>query len=336
MSQADSGIRIANKPGNQELWLARFRKFFPVLPVLALLAALAVHLLLPNRPVPKITSTYTFLVLGVLFIYLIFNIVSIWVANLRKKINNTAPIISVVILLVLIWDLVTLKLNLLDYRFFPNPDAVFNVFITDWHALGINLLYSLRLFFLGVSIGTVIGLIAGVAMGWNKTCSYWLHPLQRVIGAIPATAWLPIALVAAPTTLFASVFLVALATVFPVTVMTSTGVSNVKNTYFEVARTLGANHDYLIFRVAIPAALPTIFIGMFNAFCSAFLVLVVAEQAGIKAGIGWYMNFQVGMLQYQEMYACIILIALTFSGLITILFAVRSRMLVWQRGVIQW
>jgi NitT/TauT family transport system permease protein len=75
---------------------------------------------------------------------------------------------------------------------------------------------------------------------------------------------------------------------------------------------------------------------MFNAFCSAFLVLVVAEQAGIKAGIGWYMNFQVGMLQYQEMYACIILIALTFSGLITILFAVRSRMLVWQRGVIQW
>jgi len=125
----------------------------------------------------------------------------------------------------------------LDYRFFPNPDAVFNVFITDWHALGINLLYSLRLFFLGVSIGTVIGLIAGVAMGWNKTCSYWLHPLQRVIGAIPATAWLPIALVAAPQ-LYSPACSGGSGNRFPVTVMTSTGVSNVKNTYFEVARTL--------------------------------------------------------------------------------------------------
>jgi len=52
---------------------------------------------------------------------------------------------------------------------------------------------------------------------------------------------------------------------------------------------------------------------MFNAFCSAFSVLVVADRQGLKLELDGTLNFQVGMLQYQEMYACIILIALTFS-----------------------
>ena len=45
--------------------------------------------------------------------------------------------------------------------------------------------------------------------------------------------------------------------------LTSSGIANVRLSYLDVARTLGAGRWYLIFRVAIPSALPNIFIGLF-------------------------------------------------------------------------
>jgi NitT/TauT family transport system permease protein len=330
-------VNTRSKPKNGlAQFQTRYGKFAFILPVLSLLVAFIFDLILPNKQQPTVSGTYKLVLLIILGIYVLFNLISLRMQKLRDKIRNIAPILSVAILLLLLWDLITLKFNWLEYRFFPNPDAVFNVFVTDWHNLGTNLLFSLRLFFIGVSIGGIIGFAAGVAMGWSRKWRYWLHPMQRVLYAIPATAWLPIVLLKAPTTFSAGVFLVALAAAVPVSVMTSTGISNVDNSYFEVSRTLGASNKYMIFRVAVPAALPTIFIGLFNSFCVAFVALNVAEQAGVKAGIGWYMTFQVGMLQYQEMYACLILIALTFCGLITLLFMVRDRMLGWQQGGIKW
>ena len=50
---------------------------------------------------------------------------------------------------------------------------------------------------------------------------------------------------------------------FPVTMLTSSGIANVPVSYLDVARTLGAGRRYLIFRVAIPAAMPSIFLGLF-------------------------------------------------------------------------
>ena len=47
---------------------------------------------------------------------------------------------------------------------------------------------------------------------------------------------------------------------------------------------------YLIFRVAIPAAMPSIFIGLFMGLGASFLTLVVAETVGVKSGLGWYVS----------------------------------------------
>jgi ABC-type Fe3+ transport system permease subunit len=52
----------------------------------------------------------------------------------------------------------------------------------------------------------------------------------------------------------AAVFLIALATFFPVAVLTWSGVANVSKSYYDVARTLGASEWFLVLRVAIPAA----------------------------------------------------------------------------------
>ena len=64
--------------------------------------------------------------------------------------------------------------------------------------------------------------------------------------------------------------------------LTASGISNTRASYLDVARTLGAGRAYLIFRVAIPAAMPSIFIGLFMGLGASFLTLVVAETVGVK------------------------------------------------------
>src|SRR5450830_763598 len=140
----------------------------------------------------------------------------------------------------------------------------------------------------------------------------------------------------APSSYAAAVFLIALATAFPVAVLTWSGVASVNKSYYDVARTLGASEWFLILRVAIPAALPQVFVGLFMGLGAAFSVLVTAEMMGVKAGLGWYLQWSQGWAAYSNMYAALIVMAILCSSLITLLFKVRDRALSWQKGTVKW
>jgi NitT/TauT family transport system permease protein len=116
----------------------------------------------------------------------------------------------------------------------------------------------------------------------------------RFIGPLPATAWLPLAFFIFPSSFSASIFLIALATGFPVTVLTWSGVAGVNSAYYDIARTLGESQRLLVLKVAIPAAMPHVFVGLFTGLGTSFVVLVVAEMLGVKAGLGWYLQWAQG------------------------------------------
>ena len=106
--------------------------------------------------------------------------------------------------------------------------------------------------------------------------------------------------------------------------------------YYDIARTLGATQRFLVLKVAIPAAMPHVFVGLFMGLGNSFAVLVVAEMLGVKAGLGWYLQWAQGWAAYANMYAALLLMAFLCSGLITLLFRVRDRLLSWQKGLVRW
>ncbi|MCD5980624.1 putative inner membrane component of binding-protein-dependent transport system [Pseudomonas savastanoi pv. glycinea] len=235
-----------------------------------------------------------------------------------------------------IWELLTAKLALLPVPFFAPPQALLDVYVEDWPRLADSLLNSALLLGTGVALGAVTGFIAGVAIGWSTSIGYWLHPVLRILGPVPSTALLPLCFFLFPSSWSASVFLIALATWFPVTVLTWSGVASVDKAYYDVARTLGARPGFLIFNVAIPAALPHVFVGLFMGLGASFSTLVVAEMMGVKSGIGWYLQWAQGWAAYANMYAALLIMALACSGLISGLFLIRDRLLAWQQGAMKW
>ncbi|MCA1443154.1 ABC transporter permease subunit [Ensifer sp. IC4062] len=232
------------------------------------------------------------------------------------------------------WEVVTAKLGWLPKPFFSPPQGLLQAYVTDWERLLICIAYTGRLWGLGFFSGIVVGFAGGVALGWSKRFAYWGMPLLKLIGPVPASAWIPCIFFIFPTTFQASIFLVALASGIPVAILTAAGVSQVNRSFYDVARTLGADNRFLVLKVAIPASLPNVFVGVFMGLYYSFAVLVVAEMLGAKFGLGWYLQFNTAYSAYANVYAALIIMALICAGLVRLLFLVRDRLLGWQRGIL--
>jgi len=298
-------------------------------------AALIVYMPNATRNWPM-TQGLANLCLAVAALIGLAGIVGRWLPAVSRRVRPAGAWLIALPILLGIWELLTAKLGVLPVPFFAPPQALLDVYVEDWPRLGDSLLHSAVLLGTGVALGAATGFVAGVAIGWSTSIGYWLHPVLRILGPVPSTALLPLCFFLFPTSWSASVFLIALATWFPVTVLTWSGVASVDKAYYDVARTLGAKPGFLIFNVAIPAALPHVFVGLFMGLGASFSTLVVAEMMGVKSGIGWYLQWAQGWAAYANMYAALLIMALACSGLISGLFLIRDRLLAWQQGAMKW
>ena len=303
---------------------------------LAAAFALMLHALIAKNEPPLEAHSYRLLFIEVIAVAIVLALLRRFSPGVRRWMANMWPIFTAAILTLCVWDVVTLGFRLLPLPYFPGPSAVLRSLINDRVMLLDSTWHSLVLLLSGYVLGVIAGLISGICIGWSTPVRYWGMPILKVVGPIPATAWIPLAMVLSPSAVVSSAALIALAVWFPVTMLTASGISNTRASYLDVARTLGAGRTYLIFHVAIPAALPNIFIGLFMGLGASFLTLVVAESIGVKSGLGWYVSWAQGWAEYGKVFAALIIMAAFFSTIMTMLFKLRDRVLVWQRGVIKW
>jgi NitT/TauT family transport system permease protein len=328
--------KVARAPGADSPAGSRSRARTLLAVPLAASVALAVHVAVSqNEPAPQTRSYSVFLGLILLGAFLAASAQFFW-PRLRRWIQHMCPIIAAAIVLLGLWEVITSGLRWLPLPYFPSPAGVVQSLVNDRALLFESTWHSLRLLLAGYALGVAVALVSGICIGWFTHARYWGMPLLKVVGPIPATAWVPLAMVISPSAMFSAVALIALAVWFPVTMLTASGISNTRASYIDVARTLGAGRPYLIFRVAIPAAMPNIFIGLFMGLGAAFLTLVVAETVGVKSGLGWYVSWAQGWAEYGKVYAALVIMAAFFSTIMTLLFKARDRVLVWQKGVIKW
>ncbi len=309
-----------------------------LLPFIALAVSILIYYIIGNNGKQKATNHPYFIwfLVAIAVVYIILCVTGLFIEKILKHILYKAPLLTGVILFLGLLNFLTTKTTILPTLYFPSLDRIVGLLVEQRLFLVKNVLDSLLLLLEGFLWGAVIGFLTGLALGYNKRVGYWLNPVTKVIGPIPTTAWIPLALSVFPTTHTANVFLLAFAVWFPVALMTSSGIQSVSNVYFEVSRTLGASTVFQVLRVAIPAAMPSIFLGIFYGTVSSFATLMAVEMNGNSSGIGWYINWQKQVMMYDGVYAGLILIAAICSLTLTILFKVRDKVLVWQKGVIKW
>ena len=160
----------------------------------------------------------------------------------RRWTIHHAPLLAGFIGLLCLWDRVTLKLAWMPLPYFPGPDMVLQGMIDDRVLLLVSTGWrSLALLLSGYAIGVAAGLSSGILIGWSRTVRYWGMPMMKIVGPIPATAYIPLVMTFFTSAFFSGSLLIALAVWFPMTMLTSSGgCANVPISYLDVARTLGA------------------------------------------------------------------------------------------------
>jgi len=139
----------------------------------------------------------------------------------------------------------------------------------------------------GYGAAVIVGVPLGIWMGWSKTVSQVLNPVIQLLRPISPIAWIPVAIVLFGVGNLAPIFLVFLASLFPITLTAQNGISNMPQMYLRAARNFGMGPLQLLWRVLLPASLPQILTGLRIALGIAWLVVVAAEMIAVDSGLGY-------------------------------------------------
>lgn len=209
-------------------------------------------------------------------------------------------------------------------RVFPPPLLVAKAF-AELRGRGVLLPYiadSLLRVGAGYGLALVLGVPFGLLMGSSAALAMAANPVIQFLRPISALAWIPIAIVLFGVTNAAAIFLIFLASFFPIVVATTNGVRSVPAMYLQAGRNFGLSDLALLRRVVLPAALPQVLVGLRIALGVAWLVVVAAEMIAVDSGLGYLViDARNAGKRYDLVIAAILMIGVI--GLLLDLFARR-------------
>ena len=139
----------------------------------------------------------------------------------------------------------------------------------------------------GFGLAVLVGVPFGLLLGWFRPAYWAFNPLLQLLRPISPIAWIPLAILWFGVSDAAPIFLIFLASVFPIAVSASAAVQNLQPVYLRAARNFGLGRVELFRRVILPATLPQILTGVRIALGVAWLVVVAAEMIAVNSGLGY-------------------------------------------------
>ncbi len=160
----------------------------------------------------------------------------------------------------------------------------------------------------GFAIAALLGIPFGLALGSLAWLSALTNGIIQALRPISPIAWLPAATLVLGGGDVAAVFLIFLASFFPIAVSTAAAVATVDLKYRRSALNFGVKGLGLATRVILPAALPSILTALRIALGISWLVVVAAEMLGVESGLGFLVLDARNQLRYDRVVAAMIMI----------------------------
>ncbi len=202
------------------------------------------------------------------------------------KLERVVLPVALAMVLIALWHLAVIATGT---NIFPSPAEVAKGI---FHLAEKSLLWSyigdsiMRVVF-GYGAAVILGIPLGILLGWYPALGRAVNPLIQMLRPISPLAWMPLAVIWFGVSNVAPIFLIFLASLFPLLVAAMDGVRNVPPMFLQAGRNFGLSVPQLMRRVVFPAILPRLLVGLRIAFGIAWLVLVAAEMIAVDSGLGY-------------------------------------------------
>jgi len=203
-----------------------------------------------------------------------------------KGLKASWPSIVVMAVLIAVW---WAAVTLTQSAIFPTPWAVVTGTLelardgTLWEHIGASLMRVGA----GFGLAVLLAIPLGLWMGWVHGAFVTLNPLFQILRPISPIAWIPIAILWFGVGNASPIYLIFIASVFPMIVQTTAGVHTIEKRYLRAAENFGVPRSKLFMQVVFPATLPQIIVGMRIGLGVAWLVVVAAEMIALRSGLGY-------------------------------------------------
>jgi len=196
--------------------------------------------------------------------------------------------LSGIAVLVLLWD-VALSVGEGPFQLLPRPLAVVRA-IGELAQKGFLLKHVVASLFRvtwGYVAAVVVGIPLGIVLGWYRRGGMAIAPLLEILRPISPLAWIPLAILWFGVGDISAVFIIFLASLFPLTLTAMNAVRGVELVHVNAGRNFGLRVPELLRRVIYPAILPQLLVGLRLSLGIAWLVVVAAEMIAVSSGLGF-------------------------------------------------
>lgn len=171
----------------------------------------------------------------------------------------------------------------------PGPWQTLSVWreMADDGTIWMHIRISLLRFFSAYALALTASLPLGLLLGWYTRAMRVLDPVIQILRPISPIAWFPLAVLWFGVGNAPAVFIITLSAFFPILLATVSAVRAVPTGYLRVAQNFGASRLTLFRTVVLPAAFPTIVVGLRIAVGTAWIHLVAGEMLGAQSGLGF-------------------------------------------------
>lgn len=201
---------------------------------------------------------------------------------------STMSSIVVLIVVILTWYLIS-AFELFPAYAFPSPGSVFDAFreeLTEGRLLN-DIVASLWRVGIGFVLSTILGIPIGLWLGQHLQARQALVPMLNFFRFLSPLAWIPFAILWFHIGDKPAIFLIFMATFFPMTLATMVAVAGIPSIYFRVARDYNYKGIELLTNVTFPAVLPQIITALRVSYGISWVVIVAAEMVGCQDGLGY-------------------------------------------------
>jgi len=240
------------------------------------------------------------------------------------------------IILGLIWQLV----SILTKHEIPGPGPTWTVFKElmaepfydrgpNDKGIGNQLISSIGRVFSGFAIGTLIAIPLGLLMGSSKLMMRLFNPIVQILRPVSPLAWFPLGLLAFQAAEGATVFIIAITSLWPTLINTSFGVSTIPSDHKNVGKAFGFSKWKYVTKIMLPFALPHIITGLRLSIGVAWLVIVAGEMLSGGVGIGFFVWDSWNGLSLEKILIAILIIG-TVGLLLDKVFNAIQSMFAWE------